>query len=235
MEDNPLTIKEQEYYAISNYTEQRDMLSKSFVKKMNRQSLKDNLAGGLIGGTIIGVMFGAMAGQNMARVPVREENGHVVEYRFDANQFAKPLLTILSASILLSLILSGAKTISSNKQNQGIASNLSDNTYKRYFQEPLKKFSNNTSTIFQSMRAAVLIINNLPETERNRLQMLAKSGLTQDKNGKYSINDQAIETASHIISNFIQYNEEIGYNIVRIMHGEDPTTSFLTNQKQKIK
>ena len=61
------------------------------------------------------------------------------------------------------------------------------------------------------------------------------AGLGCNNNGYYSIDKAVIQETSKIISNYIDYNTELGHNVMKIMRGEQPNTYFLTNLQQKVR
>ena len=76
----------------------------------------------------------------------------------------------------------------------------------------------------------------MPQTETVRLRHLATNGLVRDDKGNFYISNEAIAAASQIISNFVDYNPELGFNVMRILRGDQPTTYFLTSlTKQKTR
>jgi hypothetical protein len=141
----------------------------------------------------------------------------------------------VAVSILLMLGVAGIKTLTDKKRNHNRADTLAQNVMNSYFEGPLMNYKGESETKFRNVRAAALVINNMPESELNRLRALALDSLECDELGHYSVRNHAIASAAQIISNFIAYNPELGYNVLRIMRGEEPTTYFLTSIQQKTR
>ena len=239
MEDNPLTIKEQESYALDTYVKQREKLYDSFRKKMNKTMTKETLLGGMLSGLAIGVIVGTIYGQTNAHVPERDENGRITEYKYDGKKMAVSMLEIIAASLLAALALSGTKTILDSKTNRKRAYKMSFETYRKAFKPSLQNCRpENEEHIppFRKARATALILNNMPQTETVRLRHLATNGLVRDDKGNFYISNEAIAAASQIISNFVDYNPELGFNVMRILRGDEPITYFLPSlTKQKTR
>ena len=231
MEDNPLTIEEQEKYAIDNCIKQRDQIAVSFGKRLNKTNIKETLLGGAASALIIGMIFGGIYGQTEARVPVRNSNGRITEYKYDGKRMTQAMLKTIAYSMLAILALSGVKILADTKRNRQDAIKLATNTLQQYFKKPLK--TNDDVPPLRTVRAIALILSNMPPIEVDRLRALAVSGLTRDKDGCYSVKPESIAAASQIISNFIDYNTEIGHNILQIMRGNQPIEYFLTSFKEQ--
>ena len=231
MDDDPLTIEEQEKYSMDNCLAQRNKIAVSFSKRFNKTNSKETLLGGAAGALVIGLIFGGMYGQTTARVPVRNENGRIIEYKYDGKRMAKGFLETIAYTMLAALALSGIKILADTKRNRKDAEKMATDTIKQYFKKPLE--INEDIPTLRTMRAVALILSNMPLTEVAHLRALASSGLTRDKNGDYFIKPENIAAASQIISNFIDYNTEIGYNVLRIMRGDQPTAYFLASFKEQ--
>ena len=234
MEENPLTIEEQEHYAINNVIKERDKMSGALRTKMNKITQKETLLGGLAVGFAIGIIVGTIYGQSKSYIPVKNTRGRVIEYKHSGTQMTKAILETIAASLLAAMGLSGIKLATEASRNRDWAEKLATNTLKSYFDVPLNK--NADTQPDRIVRAMALVLNNLPQTSIYRLHQLAKSGLKCDANNRFSVSDESITAASQIISNFIQYNPEVGYNVLRIMRGDKPTTYFLpsfSNQKTR--
>lgn len=238
MEDNPLTIQEQERYALDTYVKQREKMSGSFRSEMNKTMNKETIFGGLAGGLAIGVIVGFIYGQTNARVPERDESGRITEYKYSSKKMATSVLQVIAGAVLAALLLSSVKVTIDSKKNRGRAEEMSFETFKKMFKAPLKTYRPETEEKippFRKARATALILNNLPKSEVCRLQHLAKDGLTRDEKGNFTVSQEAIAAASQIISNFIDYNPEVGYNVIRVMRGDYPTTYFLPSFHQKTR
>ena len=222
----------EEEIAFNAFLDERDKMSNDFVRVMNKQTSRLNLIEGLAGGAIFGLIFGLLAGQTLGRVPARDEQGHVIEYKTNNNKALNIALKTIAATILIALGAVGIKTIEDKKRNQIWSDKLASDTLNKYFNSSLKNYQANNLKTSHSVRAAALIINNLPESELNRLRALALDGIDINEHGYYTVRDSSVKTAAAIISNFINYNPEIGYNVLRIMRGDDPTTYFLHNAQK---
>ncbi len=239
MEDNPLTIQEQEHYAIDNYVKQRSKMSGKFRKQINKTLNKETLIGGTLGGLAMGVVIGAMYGQINAQVPEYDASGHVIEYKYDGKKMSESMLSVIAGALLVTLAASGIKILAESKRNYALAEKLAFNTFRKSFKPALQAYRPQDQQHVPPVnkaRATALVLTNMPSSELTRLQELAESALIRDDNGNFRINEETIATASQIISNFIDYNPEVGYNVLRIMRGDEPVTYFLPSfHKQKTR
>lgn len=227
--------EEEQRKALNKYSDERKKLSKVFVRTMNKQTRKDHLIEGSVGGIVIGLLFGFIVGQTSGRVPHRDATGRVVEYKYDGKKTLDATLKALAGAVLLMLGLTEVKIIIDKNRNQTWADTLANDTMKKYFDLPLKNYKTDNDTPVRNIQAAALIISNMPQSELDRLRAFATNALVCNDYGLYSVQNDAITAASRIISNFIDYNPQIGYNVLRIMRGEEPTAYFLTSTQQKTR
>ena len=235
MEDNPLTYKEQEQNVFYYHTEQHQIMSNSFFKRMNKNSYKEHIKMGLFAGTIAGLMFGFMYGKTKANTPVRDKDGHVIEYKYDGKIMSKAMLEILAAALLIALVISGGKASAERPHNRDLSEELAVKTLQKYFESPLKNYAKEPKVEFWAVQAAAFIMYNMPESDMAILQSLAVSELTRDANGNYIVPNESIKYASQIISNFMNCTPGITPNVLRIMRGENPQTYILKSAQQKTK
>lgn len=223
MEQDPPTLEEKKQYASKYHQAQHDKLSAAFTKKLNKNSFKNNLIKYSIAGFVFGNVVGFMLGHSKAQVPVRNSQGHVVEYKFDMHKMTKVMYTTLAAIMLLSLLMMGVHDIKDKWCNSDWGDILADDTFKRSFDAALKEFETDPKMLSRAMDARVLIMYNMPTSDLKTLHDLALSGLKYDsETGHYKIEQSAIHKAANIISTFINSHSEIGYNIIRIMRGDKP-------------
>lgn len=230
-----MDILTEEEIAYNSFLDERNKMSNDFARIMNKQTRKEHFIEGALGGTILGLLFGFIAGQTVGRVPEHDANGRVIEYKYNGHKAMDAMWKTVAVSILLMLGVAGIKTLTDKKRNHNRADTLAQNVMNSYFKGPLMNYKGETETKFHNVRAAALVINNMPESELNRLRALALDSLECDELGHYSVHNHAIASAAQIISNFIAYNPELGYNVLRIMRGEEPTTYFLTSIQQKTR
>lgn len=223
MENDPLTFEEKKEYASKHHEVQRRKMSAAFAKNMNKNSFKNNLITYSIAGFVFGNVFGFMSGNNKAQVPVRDQQGHIIEYKFDMHTMTKVMYTTLAAVMLFSLLMMGVHNIKDKWCNSDWADILADDTFKRSFGAALKEFEIDPKMHSRAIDARVFIMYNMPTSDLNALQDLALSGLQYDsRTGHYKIEQSAIHKAANIISTFINSHSEIGYNVIRIMRGDKP-------------
>ncbi len=228
------SIKNEEQVVLDKYIAEREKLSKSLTTRMNKNTTRDTMIEGVIGGLVAGLVVGLLVGETKGHTPVKNESGRITEYRINGKQAVKYSLQAIAATLLIVLAAAGAKALADIVQNRESAQKLAADTYKKYFSGPLSKYAQpDTETpIMREICAAALILNNMPETEVVRLRHLASGHLTRAISGRITINDSAIDSASQIIANFIEYNPEVGYNVMRIMRGDKPTTYFLPSMQK---
>ena len=236
MPNKNVNIKTEEDFALDKYAAERDKLSGEICKTATKRARLFNMASYVGGSAVLGLMMGILFITTHSNKLVRDKEGHVVEYKAVRGKLAETTLLLIATILVASLAFSELTTCLDKKANRLSALKLANNTFKDIFGKSLQSYMPDEHVHMRTVRAAALILNNMPEVELNRLRALAMSGLNCDANGKYSISSESITTASHIISNFIGYNPELGYNIVRIMRGDEPTTYFLPSlMKQKTK
>ena len=235
MEDNPLTYNEQKQNVFYYNTEQHQTMSSGFLKRMNKNSYKEHIKIGLIAGTISGLMLGFMYGKSKADIPVRDKDGHVVEYKFDGKVMSKTMLETLAAALLVVLAISVGRASTERTHNHDLSEELAVKTFKKYFESPLRNYAKEPKLEFWTTQAAAFIMYNMPESDITTLQSLAVSELTRDTNGNYTVSDEAIKYASQIISNFMNRTPGVIPNVLRIMRGENPQTYILKSTQQKTR
>ena len=234
MENDPPTFEEKKEYASKYHQEQHKKLSSAFAKKLNKKSFKNNLITYSIAGFVFGNVFGFVLGHTKAQVPVRNQQGHVVEYKFDMHKMTKSMYTTLAAVMLLSLLMMGVNNIKDKWCNSDWGDILADDAFKGSFGAALKEFEVDPNKRSRAMDARVLIMYNMPTSDLNTLQNLALSGLKYDsKTGYYKIEQSAIDKAANIISTFINSYPEVGYNVIRIMRGDKPLDYRLDSVKKR--
>lgn len=226
MEENPLTIQEQEKYALDNYTSQHTKMSNLFIKQMNKRSIKETLLNAAVSALGMGLVIGAIHGQTNAYVPVHSTQGRVIEYKYVSKIMAKSILDMIAVALLVSLVISSIKITIDAKRNSKKAKKLANDTLGKFFIASIDATGNNVSPL-HIKRAAALILNNMQPSKLEQLRTLALSGLVCDENGHYSIKPENIAAASQIISTFINQHMEIGFNVYRIIkRGQQPITYF---------
>lgn len=227
MENDPLTYEEQEQYANANFAKQQKQMSAAIAKKMNINTIKEHLVLGLVGGVVAGIMFGFMYGKSKSETPVRNTNGRVVEYKIDKKVMTNEMLRFIAYTMLFALAIAGIKSASESVRNRKSANKLAKDTMDRYFNGALQ----NRATYSQAESAATLILYNLPTLETLRLRALAASELKRNDDGQYYISDNAVVVAAQIISNFINYNQDVADNVARIMNDNKPLTYIMRLQQ----
>ena len=222
--------------AFNKYYTQRNKLSKKMLKHMNKMSRKEHLSRGLISATIAGVVFSVMPDKAKANVPQQSDaNGKIIEYKVGNKLMNATMFHTLTLALLIGLGISGVKIVSVNTKNRDQCENLANDTLERYFAKPLKYYIKDPQMRFRTSRAIAFIVNNMPASDIARLHSLAVSELSRDSNGHYFVKDTAVTQASQIISEFIDQNPDVGYNIVRIMHGVVVKTFMLPLVARKIR
>ena len=232
-------ILNEEQAAIKRYKEEEKIISGSICKQMDKTIRKENLMGGLVYGLATGIIFGALAGDNQARQPVYDDAKTIINYEFDANKLADFVLKSIAVAVIAALAIAEFKTRFNIKRNTSNIQKMSDGLLEQYFNTALRRFDPLPNTSLEMsylvyMRAAALIINNMPDTELNRIHKLIKSDINNVTNGHQvkSVFDlkgygQTTDTVAQIISNHINYNPELKENVLAILHGNKPKTYFL--------
>ena len=222
--------------AFNKYYTQRNKLSKKMLKHMNKLSRKEHLSRGLISATIAGVVFSVVPNKAKANVTQQSDNNdQIIEYKVGNKTMNATMFHTLSLALLVGLGISGVKMVSVNTKNRDQCETLVNDTLERYFAQPLKYYIKDPQMRFRTLRAIAFIINNMPQSDIARLHSLAISELSRDSHGHYFVKDHAVDQASKIISEFIDQNPEVGYNIVRIMHGVVVKTFMLPMVARKIR
>ena len=223
------------------YDEQKKM-SANFQKTMNKNSIKHNLFEGAVAGTVIGAMFGFMASQTFGKTPVKNEQSKSVVYKFDQANGMDAMIKIFAIMLLVVLGVYGIKTIEDAKRNKTWADILANDTIKRYFIPALGEYTPQMKAIpsldklqTRHINAIALILNNMPNFQINELRKMASNALVMDKNGIYSVHKDAVNAAIKIILDHVVSNNELGYNILRIMRGDEPLTYFLGGKSEKTR
>lgn len=236
MPNKNVNIKTEEDFALDKYAAERDKLSGEICETATKRARSLNIASYVGSSAVLSLMMGILFITTHSNKLVRDKEGHVVEYKAVRGKSAETTLLLIATILVASLAFAELRTYLDKKVNRLSALKLANNTFKNIFSNSLQAYMQDEHIHTRAVRATALILNNMAETELNRLRALAMSGLDCDINGKYSISSESITTASQIVSNFIKYNPELGYNIVRIMRGDEPTTYFLPSlMKQKTK
>ena len=229
-------ILTEEQMALDKYADERRKVSDGLYAGMQKFSFRDNLIEGLFGGLLIGAVF-IVAGNTLkkSQLPLQDKNPFVIEQKDSAQQMPHPTLTILTIATLAGLLFAYVKSnVVSSEQNYERAHKMACNVLKSYFEKSLQNYEQKDIS-FRAMRAAALVINNMPEEKLEYLRALASSGLTYDIHGQFSINPDNINAAEKIISNYINRRPQIKENIIQIMNGENLKTYVLTGIKQRTK
>ena len=231
MQDNPLTIEEQERYAIDNYAKQRENMSGALRKQINKTMNRETLINGVASAVAIGFVLGTIYSQANAHISRCDENGRKAEYKWTGRQMTESILKVVSIALLASFILSGVKAMIDSNNNNSQAKKLAFDTFRKSFDSSLNKYlpKNQQALPLHETRATAMILANMSQTDIDHLQELAKTGLIRGINGNFSISQEAITATTKIVSDFVNANPDIGINICKIMHGEKPTTYYLTN------
>ena len=208
------------------YEAKQKDVQKALYKRLNSASRTDNMLGGMIIGSILGAVFGVM--NSWIENTEQKHNSHSVVQMSNTGETTDNILRSIAIAVLLSLGVSGLKSIEDKDRNYTLSARLASNTFKRFFDDPLLNYySNATNYSRNRYLAAAFIINNMPVSDVDYLCALAKAGLKKDKFGRYTVYDESLAIASDKISSFIKKNLQIEYNILRIMNGNEPTTYFL--------
>ena len=175
MENDPLTIEEQENFVLDHFVKQRANLTKQIAKPMNKRSLKNNAIAYSVGGVLLGLMSGIILTDTNSDVAVRDQSGHVIEYKTDYQKATKTMLATLAGSILIALGLFGLTSASDAKDNHHLAEKLSIDVFKKTFTKALEKYVAPKEYSFSVLQATALILNNMAPYEIHELRKLLAS------------------------------------------------------------
>ena len=229
-----------EEIAIKKYKDTKAKASETIYTQMNKQIRSDNIKGGLLGGLALGIIAGALIGDSKTRVPVYDSNNQVVDYTFNPEQLSLFMLKAVALAVIATMTAAAIKTKVDIKKNRLATSEKVESIFKKYFDDSLSKFDpiGRIPPKYENIRytrAAALVLNNMPETEVDRLHAFVTSGLVKDSDGKYVLQEKYVDTAAHIISNYISYNPELKSVISYTLLGNEPKTYFLNSLNQKTK
>ena len=143
-------------------------------------------------------------------------------------KLTKAELVTLAIMVLVVFAFTGMKNLADKNRNKRWSDDLAHSSIKECFGKSLTIFNNDgknsdsdaekrITDIDIIIHAATLIVNNLPTTELSRLRALITTGLERDQHGFYRIRKESIDAATQIISNFIQYNPEVGVNVTVVV------------------
>ena len=220
-------IKKEEQIALDNYIAERKKLSDEMCQKISKSTHIENVFGGLASGAILGLVFGLLFSSTVGKKPVFDENKHVIEYKTDYKELSKSLLIAIATMLSASLAFAELKTYMDAKTTHIWTSEVSNDIFKRMFNKSLQQYVVDEKVQTRAACAAALILNNMPPAKLETLRELAMKSFITHINGDLSINDTYVEKASNVISDYINMNTELGYNILRIMRGDEPSTYFL--------
>jgi hypothetical protein len=215
--------------AIAKYDDELRKVSQPLVRGMNKYTTRHYVLEGLIGGVSVGLAFGLWAGATVGRTPVRDAAGHVIEYKTDNKKALDAMLKTLVPVILAMLFAYGTKTVEERKRNKKIANIFTEDIFYRCFNKPLRAYMTKGRLPISIANAAAIIINNMPYSKLVQLRSLTRGALSANPDGSCTIRNDAINAASDIISDVLACNLELGYNVLRIMRGDEPRTYFLGN------
>ena len=236
-------ILTEEQAAIKNYRDEEQKTSDMIAKPLRRQIRIDNLTGGLVAGLAIGTIVGALAGDPRSRTPVYDDNNQIVSYNFNENKLADFVLKSITIATATALIIAGIKTKFDKKNNKFNIEKMAGGLMDQYFYMALREFDPIVNAPLKESflvytRATALIINNMPETELNRIRSFISSEIKYAANGQpvISLDDlkpygKTIDTVATIISNYINHNPELKENVLAILNGDKPKTYFLPINK----
>ena len=221
--------------ALNKYEEELNKTATDIYNQIKKNSRKINMISAVLGGALGGFMVGSLLGTTIAKEPVYNSRGAVIDYNLSTKKLGIVVLETIGIFILIALSMATIKMYTEINKNREKSVTLTNYTFNRCFDRLLKQYVQTDTQKLHYIRSVALIVNNMSEPELNRLRTLALTGLEENADGDYKINQKHLAEATKIISNFIQHNPDIECNISKIMHGEEPTTYFLSNMSQKVR
>lgn len=220
--------------AMNAYKNERKKIADTFFTDIQKQTRRDNIISCAIGGAMLGAVFIILVAGTIARDLSYNPKTHKTETKFNKNVFTQSMLRIIATCVLGCLGAFGVKTAKSKKQNRITSIKMANNILKKYFDKTFAPLGTENMPL-RAATAAALIMNNMHEHDLNKLRTLAADSMFTDNNGNQVLYDECINMASQIISNYVNNNPELAQNVVRIMHGKDPKTYFITKLPQQQK
>lgn len=221
-----LSDEEHEQRMLNNYLDTRKKIAKGYKKTLDKHTWHDLLIEGTIGGAVLGLIFGFILGQSASRVPVRSKDKSTFEVKTDKKILTETMLRTLAIAILFMFGGAGIKSIQESKKNGIKADKFADQSLKAAFHKPLESYVVENNDV-RAARAAALVLYNMPVMDVMRIRSLLISGLIENGNGKFAVRETEINTVAQILANFINYNPEVGYNVLRVMRGDNPNTYII--------
>ena len=221
--------------AFDKYKNEREKLATQLYKRIKKLSRCDSAAEILIASILLGGIFGVTLIQTDTKVPVNKKRTQSTEYKIDTKKIPSTILHIITMTALIALMIGCIKGYADSTKNHNIAETLSEEHYKNLFRNVLSEQYQNDNQLSHLLRATALVLNNMPESQLERLRWIAETGLTRNINGRYSIKEDSIKESKKIVSDFIARNMELEFAIMQIMRGNSPRTYFLMQAKEKVK
>ena len=218
--------------AFKNYTAARDAVSEKIYETMQSDTRHKNFNKHLSWGLVAGLVMAPLVGLRHSNVPVKDDQGRTIEYKINVTKMSKIMINTLVLSVLVALGSAVYHDRLDAQINRLHSSDIVKDLYKKCFSGAI----NGYSTDIHSVEAAVFLINNLSSQDHHsliRLEELATKHLQRDNNGDYFIAEDAVQTATQIISEFVRNNPIIGKNIKLIMKGGNPDTYFIPKQNAR--